>query len=179
MHKLMIDIETLSTRPNAVVLSIGAVVFNEDTILDRFYATVNNDYQLTAGRYVCIETVNWWNKQPPEVKSSAFAKNPESPIFTLCTFKTFIDRNSVSEIWANGPDFDCVILNSLFRDFEFCENLLDFRKYRCFRTLKKLIPLDATEIAPNISAHNALSDAAWQANYVIKALKKLNGNISQ
>ncbi len=175
MNKLMIDIETLSTQPNAVVLSIGAVIFNDNGIIDSFYTVLDAEIQVT--RDICHETVKWWNNQDYRIKEELF-DNPYKahPKFSLDTFNEFITMFNPSEIWANGPDFDCIILNSLSNDF-LSFNILDFRKYRCFRTLKKLIPLDESEIAPNTSAHNALSDAVWQANYVIQALKKLNGNI--
>lgn len=177
MNKLMIDIETLSTQPNAVVLSIGAVVFNHNGILDSFYTVLDAEIQVT--RDICHETIKWWNNQDYRIKEELFGNPYKShPKFSLDTLNEFITMFNPSEIWANGPDFDCVILNSLSSDF-ISVNILDFKQFRCFRTLKKLIPLDSSEITKNPNAHNALADAEWQANYVIKALKKLNGNISQ
>jgi DNA polymerase III epsilon subunit-like protein len=37
----MIDLETFSTRSNAAIVSIGAVKFEDDQILDKFYCTID------------------------------------------------------------------------------------------------------------------------------------------
>ena len=38
---VMIDLETMSTRSNASICSIGAVKFEGSTILDKFYCTID------------------------------------------------------------------------------------------------------------------------------------------
>lgn len=62
MH-LMIDFETLSLKPNAVILQFGAVAFNPDTgaIIDTFFANVDPRNQ--PGRDIDANTVLWWFAQ--------------------------------------------------------------------------------------------------------------------
>ena len=68
----MLDLETLSTRPNSVILTIGAVKFDPfggdiDT-KNGLYYRVNVDEQLAMDRHVLESTVEWWGKQDPEVR---------------------------------------------------------------------------------------------------------------
>ena len=72
---IMLDIETLSTRPDAVVLTLGAVTFSPwasevdtDTGL---YVRVDVDEQLALDRHVQQDTVEWWGKQAEEVREEA------------------------------------------------------------------------------------------------------------
>ncbi|NJN05272.1 MAG: 3'-5' exoribonuclease [Rhodobacteraceae bacterium] len=58
MIHIMIDLETLSTQPDARLLSIGAVSYTDSTILDDVYLPVQD-----VGGHVCPDTVAWWLTQ--------------------------------------------------------------------------------------------------------------------
>lgn len=72
----MIDIETLDTRPSAVVLSIGVVLFNRRNA-DVPFKELNlkfgkrefRDEQIMMGRTISKDTAQWWRGQDPEAKS--------------------------------------------------------------------------------------------------------------
>jgi hypothetical protein len=72
---IMLDLETLSTRPESVILTIGAVKFDpwgEDVDTDNvLYYRVNVDEQLAMDRHVLESTIEWWGKQPEEVREEA------------------------------------------------------------------------------------------------------------
>ena len=66
----MIDLETLSTNPNATILTVGGVKFDPYTMAEPsqgMYFRVDVDSQTEMGRDVMQETVNWWSKQPKEI----------------------------------------------------------------------------------------------------------------
>lgn len=67
MH-IMIDFETLSLKPNAVLLALGAVAFDADTgvLLEQFY--VNIDPRIQPGRDISASTVLWWMQQNDEAR---------------------------------------------------------------------------------------------------------------
>ena len=65
----MIDLETLSTNPDAVVLTVGGVKFDPNSTMKPYsemYFRVDVDSQTQIGRNVMQETMDWWAQQPKE-----------------------------------------------------------------------------------------------------------------
>ena len=59
----MIDLETLATTPDCVVLTIGGVKFDPNTLGEStqpFYYRFNVDEQLDKGRTTSESTLEWW-----------------------------------------------------------------------------------------------------------------------
>ena len=71
---IMLDIETLSTRPESVVLTLGAVKFSpwasDVNTDDGLYVRVNVDEQLESGRHVQQDTIDWWVTTSSTTRSS-------------------------------------------------------------------------------------------------------------
>lgn len=165
--EIMIDIETLAVTPDALVLSIGAVEFSvQGGVGDTFYAVLGMDEQAT--RRIDPGTLQWWMRQGPDAQEVLLAPS-ESVAAGLARLTAFVVRHaSLNDgVWANGPDFDLVILQSLYRDYHM-RTPWTHKQHRCYRTLRALAP--TVSIADNMVLHNALSDAKWQAQYAIKAL---------
>ena len=76
MVHAMIDLETLSTNPNATILTVGGVKFDPYTSEEPaqgMYFRVDVDAQTNMGRDVMQDTVDWWSKQPKEISDEAFS----------------------------------------------------------------------------------------------------------
>ena len=74
MIHAMIDLETLSTRPNATILTIGGVKFDPYSYAEPthgIYHRIDVDSQTAMGRDVMDETVEWWGKQANDVREEA------------------------------------------------------------------------------------------------------------
>ena len=118
MPDVMLDLETLSTRPESVILTIGAVKFDpwgEDIDTENgLYYRVNVDEQLVLGRHVQEETISWWGKQSPEVFEEAMGEEDRVGLdeFTAGLNRFLVGANN---IWCQGPAFDIVILENLYR----------------------------------------------------------------
>lgn len=159
----MLDLETLSTRPNAVILSMGAVKFDPYTsfidIDDGMDVKIDVDEQTSIGRDVQEETLNWWATQPPEVQEAALGENDRLP---LATFVKRINKFLVGadQIWCQGPAFDIVILEDLYRQLGI-PTPWQFWQIRDSRTLFGVHgdPRDKNRQG----AHNALMDCCYQA----------------
>ena len=167
----MLDLETLGTRNNAVILSIGAVEFDEDTIGSNFYTTLDIDDQLdNYGRTVQGNTILFWGEQSREVWN-ATVKAPVPAWDALLRFSNWMLAESC--VWGNGSDFDNAILGSLY-DAVKLPKPWKFSNNRCFRTLKNLgIKLKPGQGIEKSNAHNALADALYQARYAQWYLKNL------
>ena len=73
----MIDLETLSTNPNAVILTLGAVKFNPFGTgqSDPMYFKMDVDSQTKLGRHVQPETLDWWATQPKKIQEEALGES--------------------------------------------------------------------------------------------------------
>ena len=79
----MIDIETLDTRPNSVVLSVGAVKFDPYAEIEPHTKTLwrpGVDDQLAQGRTMSNTTLEWWAKQDQAIQDVAFTDEGRVPV---------------------------------------------------------------------------------------------------
>jgi hypothetical protein len=160
---IMLDLETLSTHPEAVILTIGAVKFDpySDFIdLDNgLYHRVDVDEQVVLGRHIQDATVEWWGKQDPEVFEEAMGETGRVSLDTL-----YRDLNKftvgVENIWCQGPAFDIVILENLYRQKGW-PTPWQFWQISDSRTLFK-VHGDPREKG-RAAAHNAMMDSYYQA----------------
>ena len=70
----MIDLETLGTGPDCVVLTIGGVKFNPNEVSNtyqEFYYRFDVDEQLAKGRTTLQSTLDWWARQDKSVRDEA------------------------------------------------------------------------------------------------------------
>ena len=170
----VIDIETLSTEFNAVVLSIGMVALtSEFKIKGKFHHTLPAEEQAARGRHICDETMAWWAKQDPKAFDVACdTSHGLSVEQVLGKFQEFIKQTRDprdNTFWGNGSDFDNVIIKSLHTDFGYAQSLERFGN-RCFRTLKNIYP---HIVQPPFvgQKHNALDDALHEAAWLAKIVK--------
>lgn len=182
---LSIDIEGLSLKPNALVLSIGVVPFcvADSKTFEGRYFVLNHHEQKRKGRDVDPDTVAWWIDQALHNPGAAdvFTAPRQQVEVALYEFQLFVQQTTQEggEIWFNGPQYDQIVLESLLRDFGMsCP--WKYSKVRDMRTLRYLLARlndieDPMELglAPNMLEHDALSDADWQARYIMRALKLL------
>lgn len=160
---VMLDLETLSTRPNAVILSIGAVKFDPYTdridVEEGLDLRIDVDEQTALGRDVQEETVKWWETQPREVQEAAFGSDGRIRVkdFIRALNKFLVGADN---IWAQGPAFDIVILEDLYRQLGI-PTPWQFWQIRDSRTLFGVHgdPRDKNRKG----AHNALMDCCYQA----------------
>lgn len=160
---VMLDLETLSTRPNAVILSLGAVKFDPYTemidVINGIDVRVSVDEQTAIGRHVQEETIDWWATQPKDVQEQALGLENR---ISLQELTKLINRFlvGVDNIWCQGPAFDIVILEDLYRQLGI-PTPWQFWQIRDSRTLFGVHgdPRDRNRE----QAHNALMDCCYQA----------------
>jgi hypothetical protein len=156
----MLDLETLSTRPDSVILTFGAIKFNpflpDSEIENGIYIKPNVDEQISLQRHVDQGTLDWWSKQPAEIREEARISLDQ---FTNELNKFVVGAN---RIWAQGPTFDIVILENLYRQLG---KPVPWPYYvvRDSRTLLKALNGDRSK---NTMLHNALADCVSQARAI-------------
>ncbi len=164
---VMLDLETLSTAPDAAIVAIGACTFATDgtTLASRrvFRQAVMPDTSQAAGGRIDALTVVWWCGQPAAAREAwtlAPARSIQSALeqFAIWCMPEF--ENERVRIWGNGAGYDNVVLRGAY---DRCHILPPWRHQddRCYRTLKNLRPDIAFEQIG--TAHEAADDAVSQA----------------
>lgn len=184
MQDLMLDIETLDIRPSAVVLSIGAVMFDRysDAQGATFYVELTGDLQkqINLGRTISADTLTWWMCQSPEARNVFDHPDENTPRYgpqaATELFSQFCGQHRPQNIWAKDPDFDVVILRSLYESVGRGYNF-PFH-YGAGRAVRTVLDMPFVPRQPKTPvAHNALADAVAQAKAVqgvFAALKTLS-----
>ncbi len=178
---IMLDLETLGTRPGCKILSIGACIFDCDKrqwVASSFYQRASSDYQsrLTSD----AATEDWWAKQDPEVRAEAFG-GTEFVHVILGNFinwvSSFITAGKSIRIWSKGATFDVPIIEYALETYNM-KAPWKFWEVACFRTLQDLgisLGIDADKFDGD--KHNALHDAINQAAHAEKILSTLRAQV--
>ena len=164
MH-IMIDLETMGTRPTAPIVSIGAVAFDATGVHDTFYANVDLKSAVDAGGVIDPSTVMWWMSQSDEARAALLVKDEQySIVWALAALSAWGDWGKVAGVWGNGASFDNVILSESYYRAAILRPW-PFWKDRCYRTIKTIYP--DVELVRSGTHHNALDDARTQAEHLI------------
>jgi hypothetical protein len=166
MH-IMIDLETMGTRPNAPIIAIGAVMFDKEGTYDEFYVIVNLANSVAEGATIDPNTVLWWMEQSDKARAELQRKGM-SQRDALDSFQQWVKGVELDGVWGNGASFDNTIMSESYKRI-WLNPPWAFWKDRCYRTVKSLFP--NVPIERNGTHHNALDDARSQAQHLIKISK--------
>ena len=167
----MLDIETLATSPDSVILTFGAIKFDpfdpDREMGPGLYFRINVDEQINLGRHVDENTVAWWGTQNEQVREEALGEYDRIRLedFTKELNKFVV---GVNRIWAQGPVFDIVILENLYRQLQ-KPTPWPYYLIRDSRTLLKALG-DTRQAGAML--HNALADCVSQAEAIQDAVKR-------
>lgn len=174
---VMIDTETLSVTPDSVLLTLAAVKFNPHNtvgVTETLYHKLDVDEQTARGREINADTLAWWARQPPEVYNDAMTEvgriSVKQSLQELTKFLVGVDS-----IWCQGPVFDIVILENIFKQYEM-HYPWQYWQIRDSRTLFKFLNYDPRSEIRNRDGsdhHNALGDAITQACAVQSCYKRM------
>ena len=174
---VMVDIETLATGPNSVILTIGALRFDpygddrgrivQD--MPNFYCRIDPESFDYPEAEINDDTLAWWATQPPEIQHEAFGEGVERLTVKEALTQLFDFCRPLERIWANGPAFDIIILETAAKHAGVTVPW-NFWQARDCRTVFRLNPA-REEKANN---HNALDDCYAQTIKLQQCLKVLN-----
>ncbi|HRD17192.1 MAG TPA: 3'-5' exonuclease [Methanothrix soehngenii] len=176
---MMIDLETLDTRPSAVVFQVGVLVFKDvlggdirgNIILEKKIFHLDLLEQIMAGRTIDPETVQWWRAQ----SADSWHRHPDEITRTGHMFQEINrlhEEHKVGSLWANSPSFDCVLMRSLRESLKIEWQFPSFREDMDLRTLKRLFQMKGRrmETSGKKTTHNALSDCEDQFHVAVHYL---------
>lgn len=174
-NDIMIDIESLDTSPNCVILTIGAVRFDPRGmgIVERLELRPTIDEQTEKfNRVINEDTLRWWGEQSPEALDEAMGDR-DRVSFHDCMealYKFCWNRRAV---WSNGASFDIVAMESAWRNFGM-RIPWPYYTVRDTRTLYEIAGVSLKDKKYGTSTtHKAVEDAEHQAIVVQDAYRKL------
>lgn len=185
---IMVDIETLDLATTAVVTQIAFMAApsfapdnpNDRIAFDEFYLPIQP--QLDAGRTVNAKTLAWWMQQEERARTE-FAQNINGDSDVLVAFvRSFLRKlqnvldtvDGEVEVWAKGPQFDIVIIESLVK---MCgeEVPWTYDQVRDLRTTMALAGLGRDSVdSTGFVKHIALEDCRYQLKCYAEAMRALN-----
>ena len=186
---VMLDIETVSTKKNALILSIGAVLFNRATgeIGHKREWVLENAF--VGGYHICPRTQKWWSEQGQEAKDRLFNNpNKVETKVALQELTALIIENTTgtgygrARIWGNGPTFDLTIIDNAYHVEGLSGQPWNYGNERDVRTMvdlgRELLNFDPKKDMPFVGVkHSAADDAEHQATYVSEIFMKLNTEV--
>lgn len=181
MNHLMIDLETMGTKPNAAIVAIGAVFFDPQSgeLGPEFYTAVNLASAMEQGAVPDGDTIVWWLKQSPEARSAICVDDALPIAAALSELSHFINRNTdpkYLKVWGNGATFDNIILRGAYeRSGQTCPwKFFNDSDVRTIVLMGRQMGFDPKREMPfDGVVHNALADAQHQAKYVSAIWQRL------
>lgn len=172
---IMIDIESLDTSPNCVILTIGAVRFDPKGmgVVEKLELRPTIDEQTEKyNRVINEDTLRWWSEQSPEALEEALGDRGRIS-FRECMetlYKFCWNRRAV---WSNGAGFDIVAMESAWRNLDM-RIPWPYYTVRDTRTLYEIAGVSLKDAKYKTrTTHKAVEDAEHQAIVVQDAYKKL------
>ena len=177
MQEVMIDLETLSTQYNAVILTIGAIKFDRDGKINDikklnkeiFYRRITIDSCKELGLHVDSKTVDWWKSLDQKIYDEAFGKDRISLRDALIEFSIWFGK--LEKVWSNGAGFDIPILENAYRVCGL-QTPWKFWNVRDTRTMYDLANITKKDLGDE-NEHHAVYDCWRQIYGVQESMRRL------
>ena len=169
MKDLMLDLETLGTSNNALIVQVGACYFDRDNgeiFWDKFSMNVQIQDGLNNGFEVDAGAIKFWLEHTPTFLKEAV------PVQTMLgKLREFISKKAI--IWSHAT-FDAVVLQNAYNKFGE-KAPFSYRNVRDIRTLVDLARIKYKKKEGDPKTHDGLEDCIYQVKYCCECFKKLRG----
>lgn len=185
--QVLIDLETLGTKPGDMILSIGALEFDWEAsmMLTRFYCVINPIKSGNAGFRIDPATLMWWTDQESDLWGETYtqvgAVAPREACELLAGFfqECRLEGTEVETVWGNSPSFDCALLRAYFErsdlpvPWEYWQerdvrSALDGYARRGVDVKAAKIAAEARPGLHGLKKHHALHDATREVAYLLE-----------
>jgi len=169
MEDIMLDIETLGTSHDAVIVQIGACYFDRTgNVGGKLSLNVSMRDCLKKGLKVDAGALKFWFGQ----KSISWISHPLLLGEALQKLRNFTDRKAA--VWSHST-FDIPILVNAYKVFGQGPPF----GYRSTRDIRTLVDLAGVEYEKNheaLKTHDALRDCVYQVSFCARCFEKLRKN---
>lgn len=169
-NECMLDLETFGKGNKAVIVSIGACMFNpvgegvDIGVASRFEVFVDPQSCIKAGMQMDSSTVLWWmDAERDEARELLLRGQKQAVALGPALFMFACWLNKDRPVWGNGATFDNVILRNAYA-LTGSPCPWSFWNDRCYRTMKNIAP--TVKMQRDGVHHSALQDAVAQAKHL-------------
>lgn len=181
------DIESLDLGPRPIITQVAmlALDLDEDEILERMhyqYYPVQPQMRLIPARTFSFDTFLWWTKQSDDARKrleqSSSNEDEEIPALLrhlVTTFNNITNNGAIPyEIWARGPQFDLVAIESLMAEYGIAVPW-KYDTIRDLRTLLALAGINPKNVPKpqGFVGHAAIWDVRYQIEQYRVGIRKL------
>jgi hypothetical protein len=179
---IMVDLETMGTSANSIILSIGAVLFQPTTGKpgQTFYERIDIDsYQPYLPWFSFSgKTITWWMQQNEEARKEAFGGERKNIREVMEMFLHWCIKVAVGKrirLWSHGASFDIPIITWTLQYFGMTEpwKFWDIRDTRTMFDLGKIQFSSVVSKETKYPIHHALGDCFRQIEGVRLAKQNL------
>ena len=181
MLDIMLDLETMDTRPTAAIVAIGACGFDRHAGCcgEQIYLPVALESSLRHGCTIVAGTILWWMEQDDaarrELSRSDRLPLPQA-LEQLAAWLRWQSHPDELALWGNGAGFDNVILRHAYTRVGMAPPW-HWWNDRCYRTLKTEHPEMPAHGFRFGVAHHAGHDAHSQAAHAAEILAAGGGHL--
>lgn len=162
---IMIDIETMSKKENASILSWAMVPFFRDGSkfedAKDFYQIVSLTSCVFAGMDIDPETQEWWLKQDPKAKSIFLHGEKLNIHRVACDAYSYLEKLSEKYdlyLWSRGIDFDIPKIEWCFCKFVDRPLPYKYSHKMDVRSVLKFMGVDQSQFEFKGVKHNSIDD---------------------
>jgi hypothetical protein len=182
---IMLDLETLDLGPRSIITQVGIIAFpldDPETEMRRISEYLPVQPQFELKRTVSFATILWWMEQEDAARKRLKESDGNDMEELLALVRSVhrklgdliraVGETNV-ELWAKGPQFDVVNLETLFVD---CGLQTPWRydSVMDLRTLTRLAGIKTEMIGrEGLVPHVAVEDAKFQIRHYVEAIKHL------
>lgn len=171
-HHLVIDIETLSTSADAMILEFAAILLRPDGTTSEVGGFVAKPKGHTSS-----ETINFHQEKTDLFHRYFRSTNSHRPLKLIIEELNSLTAGLESDIivWAWGSDFDFPILRTSCEvaEVKLLPNV-SYRNYKCLRTFATSFLTPEEFPSKPAGSHIAFVDCRWELEVLKLALAKQN-----
>ncbi|ELD68715.1 3'-5' exonuclease [Escherichia coli] len=169
MQHLMIDVELMDEKHTAAITGLSAVFFDPTTgeVGKQFYRRISLDDCMSNGGTVSAHAIQWWLRQPSEVRSQILDDDCQDIELAICDLYGFIIENSDAKYvktWFGCPSMHSKVIH----------HYLDRFAGQCFLEANEQSVITMVTIAEELGLNmNSIIKYDFQRNSLAHALHNI------
>ena len=168
---LMIDIETLSTKPGPIIIQLGWAYADATKIAASGFVNVKPGSCHVLGGDMNLSTIEWWITKGGAKAYKTTMKNRQAISVALDELDSVFKTYHPTTVWGNAPTFDLSALRFYYTKLKRTPPWA-YLDERCYRT-ERAEHGHRVQAPAKKGAHNGEADARWQLEHLLRIQKAL------